>query len=96
LPGSYKTFCNGAGALSSAEALIGYEGAKSLHDATPNMAVNRGGRIIIKRKIQVKMTEKISLTILQQADKEIVYQLYHYYEIRKCYVQFARKHLLFF
>jgi hypothetical protein len=32
------------------------------HDATPNMAVNRGGgRIIIKRKIQVKMTEKISL-----------------------------------
>ena len=28
--------------LSSAEALIGYEGAKPLHDATPNMAVNRG------------------------------------------------------
>jgi hypothetical protein len=29
--------------LSSAEALIGYEGAKPLHDATPNMAVNQGG-----------------------------------------------------
>ena len=25
--------------------LIGYEGAKPLHDATPNMAVNRGGGV---------------------------------------------------
>ena len=37
------------------------EGLTPLYDAIPTIAATRGGMIIIKRKIQVKMAEKISL-----------------------------------
>jgi hypothetical protein len=61
--------------LSSAEALVGYDykGSKPLHDATPNMAVNREAYNYQTQNSSQNVRDNISFIILQQAHKGIIY-----------------------
>ena len=72
------------------------KGGKPLPDATPNMAVNRGGGLkhnscVSNGKFNSKWRRKY--LSVQQAHKDTIYWLY---EIIKYYAQFVGKHLQFF